>query len=151
MKKTSSAPYRLLVVDDSAVARAVMRRALDFEVTGRRLDLVEADSGDRALQVALAGGVDLVVADLTMPGMDGLELARRLRASPDSGVADVPVVLISVMSPAAYRDEAETAGVDAILQKPIARSGLVETVERLLPRRGTTGPLTPVGDGGARP
>ncbi len=73
---------RILIVDDEATIRALLKCA----VAGPGVDLFEADSAERALEMAvLQAPFDLVITDILMPGMDGVELAGRMRAQGYAG------------------------------------------------------------------
>ena len=84
-------PIHVLLVDDSRVTREMMRRLLEdagFMVTG----VGSAEDAMRALDL---GGVDCLVTDIEMPGVDGLDLTRKLRS--DVEHADLPVVVVSTL------------------------------------------------------
>jgi signal transduction histidine kinase/DNA-binding response OmpR family regulator len=122
---------RMLVVDDNATNRAILRQLLGS--WGCRT--VEVESGTEAL-AALAAGVggdafSLVLLDMQMPGMDGAETARRIRA--DARFADVSLVLLSSMgSLRGGRAEAEALGFDAALAKPVRREKLLSVAMEVL-------------------
>lgn len=119
---------RLLVVDDEPnllLAVAACLRAENYEVSTAR-------SGREALQ-QLAGTVpDLVVSDIRMPGMDGYQLARRLRGSPRTAL--VPIVFLTAKDLTADRIEGFRAGIDAYLTKPFEPEELIAVVNGILSR-----------------
>jgi two-component system, chemotaxis family, sensor kinase CheA len=117
----------ILVVDDTAVVRELERSIL--EEAGYR---VRTATDGRAALAALAGTpVDLVVTDVDMPGGDGLELTRAIRAEP--GLAGLPVVVVTSKATDADRRRAMEAGADAYLVKgELDRRALLEVVGRLL-------------------
>jgi CheY-like chemotaxis protein len=121
---------RVLVVDD---VREVRQLLADF-LSRSGMQVIQADGGRAALTAARGAPPDLVVTDLAMPEMDGLELCRRIRAEPTT--SDVPIV---VVSGDAVTDGAAAweAGCNAVLAKPCSRARLVATVERLLKTRGS--------------
>lgn len=105
--------YRILVVDDSLVMRLMVVRNL--RQAGIVVDkMVDASSGPDAIQKFKPGEIDIVFSDLNMPGMSGIELAKRIR-----GLAPrVPILLITAEGNPAKLQEAFAAGVTATLQKP---------------------------------
>ena len=103
----------LLVVDDVATNRALLRDLLG--VLGFRM--LEADNGAAALRLAKIDPPDLVLMDMVMPDMDGIETTRRLRAEP--GTAGTPVLIVSASSTPEEGRRAIAAGADAFLAKPI--------------------------------
>jgi two-component system, LytTR family, response regulator len=113
---------RTLVVDDEPVARKVLREELesiaDVEIVG------EADDGISALEQIVSRRPDLVLLDLQMPGMGGLDVVRKIR-----GGARLPAIVI-VTAYDKYALEAFEAGAVDYLLKPIGQERLVEAVER---------------------
>jgi signal transduction histidine kinase len=114
------APARVLMVDDNADMRAYLAQLLApyFEV-------VTAQDGDSALAAAIAEPPDVIVSDVMMPGLDGLELVRALRAN--ARTQDVPIVLLSARGDA-DRLDALRLGADDYLLKPIGARELVARV-----------------------
>jgi len=101
----------VLVADDDPVNRELIEevcRSEGFEVEG-------VDTGDRALASAQAGGFDLLLLDVTMPGMGGLDVCRALKADPRT--APVPVMIVSASTEDAVRDRATELGA-AFIAKP---------------------------------
>ncbi|HWW70694.1 MAG TPA: response regulator, partial [Duganella sp.] len=109
----------LLVVDDVATNRALLRDLLG--ALGFRI--LEADNGVSALRQAKIEPPDLVLMDMVMPDMDGIEATRRLRAEP--GSANTPVLIISASSTQEEGLRAIAAGADAFLGKPIDEQALL--------------------------
>ena len=106
------APPRLLVVDDDPVNRAVV--ASYFEDT---YEVLQADSGRRALELCRGNPPDILLLDIVMPGMDGLEVCRTLKEDPD--LRDLPVIFITTLgTPHEETQALEAGGVDFIA-KPV--------------------------------
>ncbi|MDT0165752.1 response regulator transcription factor [Actinotalea sp. AC32] len=126
---------RVLVVDDDATIRDVVRRYL--ERAGHEVLL--AVDGPGALRLAATGRPDLVVLDLMLPGMGGLEVCRRLRAT-----TPVPVVMVTARTDEADRIAGLELGADDYVGKPFSPRELVLRVEAVLRRSGAA-----VGGGGA--
>jgi len=118
---------RVLVVDDDAPVRRMLRRTLAAE----GLEVVSAADGGRALAAAERDPPDLVVLDVSMPGMDGLAVCRRLRAA---GVS-APVLMLTARDAVEDRVAGLDAGADDYLVKPFAPAELLARL-RALARRG---------------
>lgn len=116
----------ILVVDDEARIREVVQYALTRE--GLRVSTV--DDGAAALEMLTRGEFDLVVLDVMLPGMDGLELCRRVRAT----ASNVPILFLSARSDEIDRVLGLELGGDAYLTKPFSPRELVAQVKALLRR-----------------
>jgi CheY-like chemotaxis protein len=114
----------VLVVDDSKDNREMCAQCL--ALAGFRV--LTAGSADEAL--ALAGRADVVLMDLALPGMDGLEAARRLRNDPTT--ADVPLVALTGFSLADMTPRAIGAGFDRVLGKPCLPDVIASAVREAL-------------------
>jgi CheY-like chemotaxis protein len=110
---------RILVVDDEAVQRLLLRRI--FERAGH--DVTEAIDGTAALAAGRESLPDLVVTDITMPVMDGLELIRRLHDDP--ATAHIPILAVS-------GDTHAAGDADAVVPAPYDRGQLLAVVDALL-------------------
>jgi len=123
-----SAPSRplLLIVDDSWDNRVIYAEFLTF----RGYRVAEAADGLEALDKVLALQPDLVVLDLSMPGMDGCETTRRLKADPLTRA--IPILVLT--GRLHLKDAALAAGADAYVAKPCLPDELIAEIEELLQR-----------------
>jgi two-component system cell cycle sensor histidine kinase/response regulator CckA len=117
----------VLVVEDRPTDRELLVSLLG----GSGYDLLEAETGDDALRLGREARPDLVIADMLVPEMDGLDLARAVRSDPE--LADTPIILYT----AAYeRSELErlarAAGVSVVLPKPTDPKEILRAVTSLL-------------------
>ncbi len=117
---------RILVVDDDAKVLSLMRRGLAF--AGYTVDL--APDGEQALVMARAHLPDLVVLDVMLPGIDGIEVCRRLRA----GEPNLPVLMLTARDRVPDRVAGLDAGADDYLVKPFAFDELLARIRALLRR-----------------
>lgn len=121
-------PLSVLLVEDSAINREVA--AAFLQQLGHCVSL--ATDGRQAVERAAAGGLDLILMDISLPGMDGLEATRQIRALPDSAVARVPIVATSAH---VFRSEIEAHlahDIDAFLAKPIFPETLTRAIAAVL-------------------
>ena len=124
-----SEPTRILVIDDDPKIRTVVRRGLAYE--GYRV--VEAGSGEEGLEKAREHLPDLIILDVMMPGMDGLEVTRRLRSSGD----EIAILMLTARDEVKDRVEGLETGADDYLVKPFSFEELLARVHALLRRRTT--------------
>lgn len=118
---------RTLIVDDSSVMRKIVERAL--RQAGLDALLVhEAGSGTEALEVLKAHSVDLILSDINMPAMDGLEFLHQMRAQ--NLAVGVPVVMITTESSEEHVKQAIQAGARGYIRKPFTAE---QVKERVLP------------------
>ncbi|HOX42362.1 MAG TPA: ATP-binding protein [Myxococcota bacterium] len=119
---------RLLVVDDNPDVLRFLEQVL-----GATYDLWPVQDGERALALLEAQRHDLVVCDVMMPGMSGLELCRRVKTNPR--LQDIPVLLLTARSADEGRIEGHQVGADHYLTKPFHPAELLAAIEALLARR----------------
>jgi signal transduction histidine kinase len=117
------------VVDDQPPNRELLRDIL--EGSGHRVS--EAADGTEGLALARSGNPDLILLDVTMPGLDGLEVCRRLKA--DTATAAIPVVLVTALAEREHRLDGIAAGANDYLTKPIDRAELMLRVRNALQLR----------------
>lgn len=119
-------PHKLLIADDSDAVQRVIRLAFEDEP----IDVVTADDGETALGAVTRESPDIVLADTTLPGIDGYELATRIRG--DAQHAEVPVVLLTGAFEPVDRSRADAAGCRDVFVKPFAPRDVVARVLSLL-------------------
>jgi DNA-binding response OmpR family regulator len=114
-------PRRVLVVDDDELTLEVLKTILDLE----EFEVVAAFTGEQALEV-FDPDTDAVVLDVTLPGVDGFETCRRIKA-----LREVPVVLLTGRDGDADRRRGREAGADAYLTKPFSPLALIDQLRML--------------------
>ncbi len=120
-------PLRVLVAEDIAINQRLLRMMLEKD--GHDVEVV--GDGRQAVSAVRAGGVDLVLMDVQMPEMDGVEATRAIRAAEGDGDRRLPIVALTAHAMAEDRRECLSAGMDGYLAKPVDRSELRATVCRL--------------------
>lgn len=126
----------VLVVDDYQDAREMCAEYLRY--SGFRV--AEARNGHEALEQAFDARPDVILMDLSLPGMDGWEATRRLKA--DERTRDVPVIALTGHALQGYSEGAKAAGCDAFITKPCLPDRLVQEIRKILdakarPKRGS--------------
>ena len=115
---------RVLVVEDNEKNMKLVRDVL--QATGYRT--LEAVTGPRAVELATEHAPDLVLMDIQLPGIDGVEALRRLRA--DERTASIPVLALTAQAMHGDRERFLAAGFDGYLSKPVNIIELVATVKQ---------------------
>lgn len=126
MSGDSSMETVILAVDDSNTMRQMVAHVLR---QGRYV-VLEAADGETALALARTEAVDAVLTDHHLPGMDGLDLVRALRALPDH--ERTPIVVLTTERSEALRDAARAAGANAWMVKPFDPERLLQVFGRVL-------------------
>lgn len=118
---------RILLVDDNALNRKVVQAMLEA------VDVVvsEAEDARSGLSMIEVADFHVVLMDLRMPGMDGLEAIRRIRTRGDAK-ARVPVIVVTADNAADMRQRALAAGADDLLHKPVQMQALFDAIARVL-------------------
>ena len=117
---------KILIADDDARNRKLLETLL----TSDGYLVASANSGQAALSAAVAEKPDLILLDLMMPGMDGFEVLRRLKAMPD--LQEIDVVMVTALDDTGSRARMEAAGAAGLLVKPVDRWKLKEMLGQLL-------------------
>ncbi len=116
---------RMMIVDDSRTTRSMVA----FTLRRAGYDVIEAEEGAQALALIGSNRVDCVITDVNMPGMDGLELIRQLRANPLHKA--IPILMLTTATDIAKQKEGEAAGATEWLGKPFHPATLLEAIARL--------------------
>ena len=122
---------RLLVVDDEASVREALALVLDLS----GFEVATAADGREAIRALAIDSPDAVILDVLMPGLDGLEVCRRMRAVGDR----TPVLMLTARTEVSERVAGLEAGADDYLAKPFARQELIARLRALLRRTGWEG------------
>jgi chemosensory pili system protein ChpA (sensor histidine kinase/response regulator) len=117
-----------MVVDDSLSAR----RSLAQFMQDAGYEVRQARDGIEAMDILMSHKPDLLLSDLEMPRMNGIELACHIRAS--AGIADIPIIMITSRAASKHREEALASGVNAYMIKPFAEDELMEEINKLTHR-----------------
>jgi CheY-like chemotaxis protein len=125
---SGNASITVLVADDNDVAQRLCRRVL--EKAGYTV-LIAAD-GLQAVEIAMSRRPNMILMDVAMPGIDGIEAMRRIKAE----LPNQPIVIASAHSMASDRERFLAAGADDILSKPFRLSDLVAIVAKLTANQG---------------
>ena len=130
----AEAGVKVLVCDDDAS----LLRALTISLTARGYEVIVARSGEVGLDLAAHRHPDVVLLDLGLPGIDGVEVVRGIR-----GWSQVPIIVLSARHQSVSKVEALDAGADDYVTKPFGMDELLARL-RAVARRGSTGPDDPV-------
>lgn len=117
---------KILAVDDSAS----MRQMVSFTLKGAGHTVIEATDGAQALQIAKGQSVDLVLSDVNMPVMDGIELVKNLRQLPSYKFT--PILMLTTESAGDKKNEGKSAGATGWIVKPFNPDQLLTTIKKVL-------------------
>jgi CheY-like chemotaxis protein len=112
-------------------------RLVKMVLGNKGYSLLEATDGEEALAVAIEGRPDLIIMDIQLPKMDGLEVTRRLRQTPE--FSQVPIIALTASAMEGDREKIIAAGCDEYISKPVNTRQLPEVVAEML-RRGRGSP-----------
>ena len=117
---------KILAVDDSAS----MRQMVSFTLKGAGHEVMEASDGVEALKLAQGQSVDLVLSDVNMPNMDGIELCRNLRQL--ATYKFTPILMLTTESAGDKKTEGKSAGATGWIVKPFNPDQLLTTIKKVL-------------------
>jgi len=131
-RRLSISPWKptILIAEDSDDSREMMQVLLET----KGYQVVSAENGIRAMEVAIRSQPDALLLDLELPKLDGLAVTRNLRLHPR--FRRVPIIIVSGHDPNRYRQAALDAGCNDYLLKPISFDRLNELLDRFVPRQG---------------
>jgi two-component system chemotaxis response regulator CheY len=116
---------RILAIDDTRTLRELLCRTL----RAARYDVVEAENGEEGLSRFAEARPDVVITDLNMPVLDGIEFTRAVRSRSDGG--EVPIIILTTESAAEIKAEGRKAGATAWMVKPFDPQKLLDMLGRL--------------------
>ena len=118
---------KILIVDDEEMIRGVLKEYVEFEGN----EAFEASDGMEAVRMCKDNDYDVVLMDIMMPGIDGLEATRRIRALDREDAVTTPIIAVSANAFADDRRLSREAGMDAHLSKPVSSQELVEALAHI--------------------
>jgi|SRR5579859_476203 len=117
---------RILHVEDNFQNKRLVKKIL----VAKGYVVLEAEDGLQGIALAAKERPDLILMDINMPGIDGMEATSRLKSSPD--LSHIPIIALTANAMRGDREKIMAAGCDEYLQKPVDNTKLVEVVERFL-------------------
>ncbi|TAE26824.1 MAG: response regulator [Cytophagales bacterium] len=118
---------RVLIAEDSSVIQNLARKILEFQ----NYDITAVKNGEQVMQILAKEDFNILLLDINMPVMDGMECVRQVRALSDKTKAEVPIVAITGNAKNYTEEEFKTAGFNDVLVKPLNFDRLVEVVNQL--------------------
>lgn len=116
----------VMVVDDSFTTR----KMLSFLLKGEGFNVISAENGIDALEKLPFSNIDIIITDLNMPQMDGLELIYSLKKNPD--YKEIPVIMLTTESEDSDKQKGFEAGASSYLIKPVPQDVLIKEVKKFL-------------------
>ena len=117
---------RILVVEDQEDNRRIMRDLL----AASGYQWLEATNGDEGLKTAEREVPDLILMDIQLPGLDGYEVTRRIKANP--ALKHIPIIAVTAFAMKGDEEKIRQGGCEAYIAKPISVTKFLETIERFL-------------------
>jgi two-component system, cell cycle response regulator DivK len=119
---------KVLVVDDNHNVRSFL--VLLLEQSGG-YETLEAATGEEAVEKAISGRPDVILMDIILPGINGVDATKAIRNNPST--AQIPIIAYSALPLVRWKEQALKAGMVAYLQKPINLQLLMETIQKFIP------------------
>jgi two-component system, OmpR family, phosphate regulon response regulator PhoB len=120
---------KLMIADDEPGVRSLVRMTLESD----SYEILEASDGDEALMLALEHRPELILLDVTMPGLSGLQICRMLKDNPSTSA--ISVVMLTAMDQDSDRAEGKAAGADDYFTKPFSPLALLRKVDEIFEER----------------
>ncbi|QHT68425.1 response regulator [Rhodocytophaga rosea] len=122
-----AAAKKVLIAEDSSVIQNLTKKILQFQ----NFEISAVKNGEQVLKTLEKENIDIILMDINMPVMDGMECARRVRALPDASKANIPIVAITGNAKNYSMEDFKKAGITDYLQKPLDFDKLVSVVKEL--------------------
>lgn len=121
-----SEPKKVLIAEDSTVIQNITKRVLQFQ----NFEIKSVKNGQQVLEALTEEHFDIILMDINMPLLDGMECARRIRKFEDASKANVPIVAITGNARNYSVEDFQNAGINEYLPKPLNFDHLVSTVKK---------------------
>jgi CheY-like chemotaxis protein len=121
---------KILIADDEQPLRLLVRATLEDESGEERYEIVEAADGNEALEVARRERPELILLDIQMPGLSGLEVCKILKNDP--ATSDLMIVMLTAKGQQSDRERGLAAGADDYFAKPFSPLELLQLVDRVM-------------------
>jgi CheY-like chemotaxis protein len=118
---------KVLIVEDNQTNMDLFVRIINGK---GGYDVVTAPDGQTALDLARQEAPDVIVLDISMPGISGFEVCNTLKTDEQTG--DIPIILLTALSGAEYLKESQQVGADAFLSKPVKAQDLLDQISTLI-------------------
>lgn len=118
---------RILVIEDNDQNRYL----IGFILLKNGYTLLEARSGEEGVEVAMKEKPDLIIMDIQLPGIDGLEATRQIRAL--EGIKDIPIIALTSYAMVGDREKALASGCTGYIEKPIDPETIMDNIKRYMP------------------
>ena len=125
---SSEKKQQLLIAEDDYELRAYLKQSL-----GKKYNVMEADNGRKALQMVKDNDISLIISDIVMPEMTGLELCSHIKSEIDT--CDIPVILLTAKATLTDKIEGLEKGADAYIEKPFSMNHLITQIDSLIDNR----------------
>ena len=123
-------PQKILIVDDEEPLRLLVRATLEDESGEGRYVIIEAADGNEALKMARQERPELILLDIQMPGLSGLEVCKMLKDDPTT--SDLTIVMLTAKGQQSDRERGFAAGADDYFAKPFSPLELLQLVDRVM-------------------
>ncbi len=121
---------KILIADDEEPLRLLVRATLEDESGEGRYEIIEAADGNEALEVARRERPELILLDIQMPGLSGLEVCRMLKEDP--ATSDLMIVMLTAKGQQSDREQGFAAGADDYFAKPFSPLELLQLVDQVM-------------------
>ncbi len=118
---------KVLIAEDSSVIQNLTKKILQFQ----NFEISSVKNGEQVLEILKDENFDIILLDINMPVMDGMECARQVRALPDAAKAGIPIVAITGNAKNYSMEDFQAVGINEYLPKPLNFDHLVEMVKKL--------------------
>ncbi len=117
---------KILIIEDQAQLRFMIALTLRY----RNYEPLEAEDGYAGIKTSLVEQPDLILLDLGLPGMGGIDTAKKIKENPHT--RHIPIIALTGWEPSRFEAKAQQAGIAAYLQKPVALTTITEQIESLI-------------------